>query len=175
MEINIPLLNGRWIYRVCTEYDLERLTREGWIYEKEIVEQDIESVADQVAVMVPSSGGGWVDTRTVTKYMPRRTVKYLLKRDESSELVKLIDENMRLKGLNEDHVRAIKKGCDELVGMKQKNDELINSAKYASERYDEQQERLEKTYSAKAKLEEDISKIRRAIGEKQMKEILEGK
>lgn len=174
MEIgSIPGLAGRWVYRVCFTHELEKLTREGWQFEKEIVEQDSEPVSDQVAIMVPNSGGGWVDTRTVMKYMPRRTVTFLLKRDEDSLLVKALEDIKRLEAINSDHVRAIKKGVDELVAMKQQNDDLLSSAKYEAERRDEQNERYEKMCSAKSKLETDISKIRRAIGEKQMKEILE--
>lgn len=175
MEIGvIPGLAGRWIYRVCHAHELEKLTREGWQFEKEIVEMDHEPACDQVAVFVPySGGGGHVDNRTVTKVMPVRRVSFLLKRDEDSLLVKALEDVKRLEAINSDHVRAIKKGVDELVAMKQQNDDLINSAKYEAERRDEQNERYEKMCSAKSKLESDISKIRRAIGEKTMKEILE--
>lgn len=176
MEIGvIPGLAGRWVYRVCHSHELETLTRQGWQFEKELVEMDHEPACDQIAVFVPySGGGGHVDSRSVTKVMPVRRVSFLLKRDEDSLLVKALEDVKRLEALNSDHVRAIKKGADELVGMKQKFDELTNSAQYEAKMRDELNERYEKMCSTKSKLETDISKIRRAIGDKQMKEILEG-
>ncbi len=169
------------IYRTCGPGDLEILTRDGWLLVKVIQSDRMIDVQEDVAHFdeaPPRSDGyyrapGWQHA-SVTKKVVVTDTLFLLEKDESTVIAELeakiketetkasaadVEKKKAEKDLAELKARAV----DERAYAARVNDMLEKSRREVSD--------LEKT---KNRMEADLAKVQRAVGELRMREIVGG-
>lgn len=175
------LTKGKKIYRTCGSELLETLTRAGWTLAKILQSDKMIDVQEEVAAFDeaphnPSGGyrnAGWHQTYVTKKAVVTDTL-FLLEQDESSAIAELeaklkdvetkasaaeVEKKKAEKDLAELKARAV----DERAYAARVNDMFEKSRREVSD--------LEKT---KNRMEADLAKVQRAVGELRMREIVGG-
>lgn len=165
------------ITRVCEAYELESLTRSGWVVlsilkEEEVVTTTEDEVAQGISNSTPGCYPVNATTFQVRRTFTRDTHRYFIGLDENASHIRLNDEitdlQTRLKATVENGKLLNKENANltkEVAGHKQQH-------VYMTDKYQAECKLHEETRALKQKLENDIAKIRIAIGEKTMKDIL---
>ena len=163
-------LMSRGVAKVVEANDVEYLTREGWRIAKVLPESRMELANEQVPLMPP--GQSYPTQASGTRGLVVGFHRFLMFFDEKSALAKFATE------AKQRHIEL----CDmrtaltaaqsdlKLQTAEAKKAETLRAAATAenaslSQRYYDERK-------LKQKMEEDIAKIRKAVGEMKMKEIL---
>lgn len=163
-------LMARGVARVVEGHEVEQLTREGWRIARVLPESKMELACESVPLMGP--GMNYPTNGQGTRGLVVGFHRFLMFKDEKSLIAEHAHEVKDLRS-DVDHFRRSSE--DALHNLKLREEELQKLKKY--------QESLEKTQNAafdeasterkaKQKMEQDIAKIRKAVGELKMKEIL---
>lgn len=157
------------VHKVVSSQEVESLSRQGW-YIVEIRQQDrIENVSEQVAL--PTNNGyptQFNNSRSVVVSEP----KFVMAQDGSSVLLETSAKLSAAEFKTRDLQLALSDLATKVTAMEKKTAELTASLQRSEESVTSSRENYYAERKLKAKMEEDIAKIRNAIGELKMKEIL---
>lgn len=161
------------VVKVVDEMQVEPLTRAGWRLEEVLKEQHIETFEESTPIASGStSGGTYVSNYTGKKGFVVSKVRYLMKQDGNKALAEMDAKLKEAEQIswNAQHGRQDAEKKAEALDIEAK--QLRNTQENLMGRITAQQDQLNKAQGANRKLESDIAKIRSAVGELKMKEIL---
>jgi hypothetical protein len=167
MQISLPENAGQ--VRVVQGHDLETLTSQGWRLIFAYQETTHVPCTEQDPSPNPNCYGGTVQ---LTRYRPNSTTFFVLHRTEN----KIMDElNAKVTEANRRYTevwREKETGLKDLVEMKRKLDEQKRIVDSAEKNQRDAIEERNRFRTSATKLEGDLTKIRKAIGERALNEIL---
>lgn len=164
----------RFVYRICMADDLERLTGEGWEFIQTIREEYSQATLEEVPFFIPyANGNGYFQNQSVTKHLPHSKTLFLLRRDQDSVIKNLVEQNKK----TEESLKACEESAINLVNKIGALNVQIDDQNMRLERLSKEDHRLRSELNSERdrtrKFEKDIAKIRTAIGEREMRVILE--
>lgn len=158
------------VVKVAFDYEVEQLTRQGWRLREVLQETAVESFNESVQMLVP--GNTYPQSFSQTKGFPVTKNRYLMVQDGNKALAemqaKLDEQQTIVSNAQNMQAEAEKKAAalvKEIEALNYSNGNLIRNA-------GDTNGQLSKSKELNRKLEGDIAKIRNAIGELKMKEIL---
>lgn len=163
--------NKHEVVKVVGENEVERLTSQGWSLREVLQETGVESFNEQVPMLTP--GNTYPSTFSATRGFVVTKNRYVMVQDDSKVLAQMqaqLDEKEKIvSNARQMQVEAEKKAEE---WRKQYAGSLDANGVYAreNERFRTENQNL---FKSNQKMERDIAKIRSAIGELKMKEILE--
>ena len=165
------------VYKVVGAHELEKWTSVGWRLEKLVTDQRIEERMDSIPLVVPYSGGGGggVQMQCVARSHTVALTLFLLCKEEGTYIEQLqadyADLGVQLKAGMEEYSALTKE-----LAIRTKELELKTTL-YAStsEILTQANRNHTVTKELNQKLEKDIAKIRTAVGDLRMQEILGAK
>lgn len=169
------------VFKTCKPEELEFLTRQGWTIKEAVTRETVVEAHDGVAAWdkgsEPGSGNysypGWKNT-TVAKSHVVKEVFYLLEQKEDSIVAELEAKVASLHGkiADADHEkRDLKEKAERFqVVMTERDSEIKRLGGYI-QRLEASERSLRE---AKDRMERDIAKIQRAVGEIRYQEIVGG-
>ncbi len=170
------------VYRTCGPGDLEILTRDGWSLTKVIQSDRMIDVQEDVAAYDEAPEGsnsgyrnpGWQHTSIMRKVVVMDTI-FLLEKDESTVIAELEDR------LKETEAKASaanvekKKAEMELRDAKASHQFVVDESRRRNEALAKALSDAEELRKTKARMEEDLARIQRAVGELRVRDILGAK
>lgn len=166
-ELRLPTYAKYKEVRVVGEFELQRVTQEGWVLLAIVTEQQTTSTTEQV----PNSGqyGGTIG---IQKTMLQTITRYVVGRDEESALGAMKAEVLAAQEKARENSRAL----EDLAASEKKLKESKEQHAAAEGMLDKLREVREgearQREQAVRKYERDIGKLRAALGDIRMKEIL---
>ncbi len=173
-------MQGCSVVRACSAHDLEMLTVCGWVLLGVITETVYETLQEQEAVGVPGgmSGScpipGYGAVMEVRRNRPIDRPIFILGRPMESALADAAEEIRKLGSKVADYEKACGHTRETIDIESKRADKAEVELKKTNERYATQREEHVKATTLSRKLEEDIAKIRIAIGQNAMNGIIGG-
>ena len=163
-------LMARGVARVVEAADVEMLTRQGWRIAKILPESRIEYGCETVPLVVP--GQGYATQASGTRALTVSTTRFLMFEDEKSQLGKMAQlaavKEVSLNKAQSD-LQEVQKALKEQVAAYQK---VCENEKRLAETLSLRGAEVFEVKKQRDLMERDIAKIRAAVGELKMKEIL---
>lgn len=164
------------VMRVCRPDELEELTRNGWRFVEALPVDEMTSVyenftASEQALLRQHSGGYGVESGR-SRHIPIRTVKILVSQDASSAIAQA---NARAATAEREASDARRQIAEALAKIKTLEADLRKAQEniaYEKRESDKALSDLRAEQALRRKMELDIGKIRKDIGEARMREIL---
>jgi len=164
-------LMARGVAKVVEAADVEMLTRQGWRIAKILPETGVAMMSESVPFMAP--GMSYPTSGSGTRAVPVSTTRFLMFEDEKSQLAKMAQ-------LAAVHEVTMREQRERLAAA----DKALKEQAAAYAKMCEQERATATTLSLRGAevfdirkqrdlMERDIAKIRKAVGELRMKEILE--
>lgn len=158
------------VVKIVNEHEVEMLTRSGWRLREVLQETSIEPFGETVQMMVP--GNSYPSSFNQTRGFNVVKNRYLMVQDGSKALAELSDKLRETENItnnacaqrDEAH-RLVGERDKEIARLKQDVQHITDTNSRNYKQYTEQK-------TLNQKMETDIAKIRSAIGELKMKEIL---
>ena len=166
----MAMMNKNVVQKVVGPLEVENYTLQGWRVADIIQEQVVESVFETVPLVLP--GQNYTTNASGTKGFLVTKNLFVMVKDGSSLLVEANERVVAAEKRASDIANQLIEADKKAVEWKKEANNLLNAhGVYASENK-ALSERLESERKLKTKMENDIAKIRQAVGELKMKEIL---
>lgn len=161
------------LLRVVRANELTNLTERGWKLKQVLDETEIQHADEYVYVPDPRYGGQGIQQKTSAKPVVLSTHRYLVELDEGSTLAQAAEaaEQSRARQVAEQN-RAFNLE-KELKQTQETLKEQVKEFQDLSKWHAQLKQELQGEYSQRRKMEVDIGKLRTAIGDLRMREILE--
>jgi hypothetical protein len=160
------------LYRVCSAFEVEKLTAEGWRIADILNESELISNMEMVPAPVPQGGYSNGQTVSVTRYHRVQVHKYLLHREAASVLA---DQAAKLLKLTQqvDQLTKDRKAAEVATGeMTKKLGVAEANVKRLADERDEIRKIGDVNTAKVRRMEEDFGKVWQGVGETGMRQIL---
>lgn len=160
------------LHVVVHEHQVQEMCRQGY--------RIIAVLEAEQTDFVPRSEDVWVDApgysrkESIQKQLPvtARAPLFLMEKDADSALAESTEKNSSLEAALRQYSKARDEDAKELASITTKYDRAVKDATQEREHCREVVAQLNAVRTVKNRLEEDMAKIRQAVGELRMKEIL---
>ncbi len=165
----IEKLNIKGELAIVSGHGISKHSLEGWELVAIINESVVTYVDDEAIQHYPGSGSSTV---TVKKAIPFSQASYLMRRNEESVIAMLGEKNKTLEealAKQKTDTQDIENALNAEIESKNQIQELLDQTAKVREQENEQFHELRDSYQ---KMEDDLAKVREAIGTQRMHEIL---
>lgn len=157
-----------YVVKVVNEHEVESLTRSGWRIREILPWQHVEPFSETASPLV----NGFPQTTYATKGFLVSTNKFVMEHNADSALAEMSEKLAKLEAEHAALQSAYANAGKDLFAAQETVRGLNNRIGYLTNDLDGARVDFQKERERNRKMENDIAKIRQAVGELKMKEIL---